>query len=181
MTGLYNVLEKIRAEEALTDTDRDVYDAGLVGVLKQIHNDLDAAVAEAYRWSADLTEEEILEGLVALNRDRAAEEAESKIRWLRPEFQAPREPVAPKAIQIEADLSVAEGKAKKPKLPAKLPDQVAAIRAALADLDDIVTPRELSRYFSQGRRIEGKVEDVLRTLALLGQAEQVENAYFLSE
>jgi hypothetical protein len=62
-----------------------------------------------------------------------------------------------------------------------LPVQVAAIRAALADLDDIVTPRELSRYFAQGRRVENKVEDVLRTLALLGQAQQVEDAYFLSD
>jgi len=29
-------------------------------VLKQIHDDLDAAVAEAYGWPGDLTDEQIL-------------------------------------------------------------------------------------------------------------------------
>src|SRR3546814_9573155 len=74
MTGLYNVLEKVRAGAALTDAEKDVYEAGLVGVLRQIHADLDAAVAEAYGWPADLADEEILERLVALNHARAAEE-----------------------------------------------------------------------------------------------------------
>ena len=36
MTGLYNVLEKVRADEKLTDAEKDVYDAGLIGVLRQI-------------------------------------------------------------------------------------------------------------------------------------------------
>jgi hypothetical protein len=181
MTGLYNVLEKVRAGEALSEAERDVYEAGLVGVLKQIHDDLDAAVAEAYGWPADLPDENLLERLVNLNHERAAEEAKGKVRWLRPEFQAPKEVSAPKSKQIEAEIEVAEEKRKKPKLPAKLPEQVAAIRAALAELDDIVTPLEVSRSFSQGRRVETKVEEVLRTLVLLGQAEKVEDAYFLSE
>jgi hypothetical protein len=77
---------------------------------------------------------------VALNHERAAEEADGKIRWLRPEFQAPKEAATPKAKQIEADILVSDEKAGKPKSPAKLPEQVAAIRAALAELDDIVTP-----------------------------------------
>jgi len=46
-----------------------------VSVLKQIHDDLDAAVFAAYGWPADLTDEQILERLVALNAERAAEEA----------------------------------------------------------------------------------------------------------
>ena len=181
MTRLYNVLEKVRAGETLTDADRDVYEAGLIGVLKQIHDDLDAAVANAYGWPADLSGEEILDRLVNLNHERAAEEADGNIRWLRPDFQAPKEATAPKAKQIEADLVVTKGKIRKPSLPTKLPDQVAAIRAALVDLDDIVTPRQLAGYFSQGRRVENKVEEVLRTLAMLGQAEQIDDAYFLSE
>src|SRR3546814_7156800 len=94
MTGLYNVLEKVRAGAALTDAEKDVYEAGLVGVLRQIHADLDAAVAEAYGWPADLADEEILERLVALNHARAAEERAGRVRWLRPEFQAPKEAVA---------------------------------------------------------------------------------------
>ncbi len=38
------------------------------------HKKLDAAVAAAYGWPADLTEEQILEKLLALNLERAAEE-----------------------------------------------------------------------------------------------------------
>src|SRR3546814_6309072 len=114
MTGLYNVLEKVRAGAALTDAEKDVYEAGLVGVLRQIHADLDAAVAEAYGWPADLADEEILERLVALNHARAAEERAGRVRWLRPEFQAPKEAVAARRPQqVEAELVAAEDKAKK--------------------------------------------------------------------
>ena len=38
------------------------------------HKKLDAAVAAAYGWPADLTDEQILERLLALNLERAAEE-----------------------------------------------------------------------------------------------------------
>ena len=36
-------------------------------------------------------EEELLQRLVDLNHQRAAEEAEGKIRWLRPDYQAPEQ------------------------------------------------------------------------------------------
>jgi hypothetical protein len=39
------------------------------------HRKLDAAVADAYGWPADLSDEQILERLLALNQERAAEEA----------------------------------------------------------------------------------------------------------
>ncbi len=45
---------------------------------------------EAYGWPVTLSDEEILEQLVALNHQRAAEEAAGKSRWLRPEFQCPQ-------------------------------------------------------------------------------------------
>ncbi len=45
------------------------------------HRKLDAAVAAAYGWPADLTDEQILENLLALNLARAAEEAKAaKVR-----------------------------------------------------------------------------------------------------
>jgi hypothetical protein len=40
-------------------------------------------------WPATLTDEEILQRLVALNATLAAEEARGLIRWLRPDFQCP--------------------------------------------------------------------------------------------
>ncbi len=47
------------------------------GWLDFAHKKLDAAVAAAYGWPADLTDEQILEKLLALNLERAAEEAKS--------------------------------------------------------------------------------------------------------
>lgn len=49
-----------------------------------------------------LTDGEILERLVALNAERAHEESEGLVRWLRPEYQKPKgEPVA---VQIGLGL-----------------------------------------------------------------------------
>ncbi len=45
------------------------------------HRKLDAAVAAAYGWPADLTDEQILEKLLALNQERAGEEEKaSKVK-----------------------------------------------------------------------------------------------------
>ncbi len=75
-------------------------------------------------WPADLGDEDILERLVALNHERAAEESAGNVRWLRPEFQAPRAAApAKKAEQIEAELVHVEGPDKKPRVRAALPEQ----------------------------------------------------------
>ncbi len=180
MTGMYNVLEKVRAKVPPTDAENDVYEAGLVGVLKSIHDDLDAAVAEAYGWPAELSDDHVLERLVALNHERAAEEADGTVRWLRPDFQAPKETTAAKKDrQIEATLLLPEEGAIKPKLPSKLPEQVAAIRTMLEAQDTAITAADLSRCFAQGKRAEKKVEDILTTLCLLGQAEKVGDGFVL--
>ena len=94
LTGLYNVLEKLRAGATLNAKEKTLHDQGLVTLLRQIHDELDAAVLEAYGW-ADLhpltpeREPELLTRLVALNHERAAEEQRGHIRWLRPDYQAP--------------------------------------------------------------------------------------------
>ena len=89
LTDMYNVLEKLRAGEPLTAKDKAVHEQGLVSVLREIHDELDAAVCDAYGWPVTLTDEEILARLVALNAERAAEEAQGLVRWLRPAYQAP--------------------------------------------------------------------------------------------
>ena len=61
--------------EPLTEAERDIYEVGLVGIRNDIHDQIDAAAFEAYGWPADLCGEEILERLVALNHERAEEEA----------------------------------------------------------------------------------------------------------
>ena len=36
LTGMYNVLEKLRAGERIEGRDKEIYDAGLVGILRDI-------------------------------------------------------------------------------------------------------------------------------------------------
>jgi hypothetical protein len=111
LTGLYNVLDKLRRGEPLSAKDKTLHEQGLVSVLQSLHDELDAAVLQAYGWSdlgavpwADETAraawtEALLERLVALNARRAAEEAAGTVRWLRPEFQDP----ARRAAAAEAE------------------------------------------------------------------------------
>lgn len=120
LTGMYNVLEKLRREEPLNAKDKALHDQGLVSVLRTLHDELDAAVLQAYGWSdlgpvpwADdearqAWTERLLERLVDLNARRAAEEARGIVRWLRPEFQDPARrhaiPAAPAAEQAAIEL-----------------------------------------------------------------------------
>jgi len=72
LTKLYNVLEALREGRALTEVERDMHDRGLVTLIRQHHDAIDALVAEAYGWPVDLSDEDILIRLVALNKERAA-------------------------------------------------------------------------------------------------------------
>ena len=58
--------------------------------LNLAHKKLDAAVAAAYGWPGELTDDQILERLLALNLERAAEEAQSaKVK--QPKVQRPKQ------------------------------------------------------------------------------------------
>ena len=50
MTGMYNVLEQLRRGEPLGPKERLIHEQGLVSVLRQLHDELDAAVLAAYGW-----------------------------------------------------------------------------------------------------------------------------------
>src|SRR5205814_1950676 len=76
-------------EPSLSPKEKLIHDQALISVLKQIHDDLDAAVFDAYGWPANLTDDQLLERLVALNHQRHAEEQQGHIRYLRPDFQNP--------------------------------------------------------------------------------------------
>lgn len=173
LTALYNVLEKLRAgtaPEALDVGDRRTFDDGLILILKELHERLDAAVAEAYGWPVDLPDEEILARLVALNRERKAEEAQGHVRWLRPDYQIPRFGTAAqkRERQIEAELVVAAGKEQKPSFPASDMAQTAAVMAALAKAPAALDAAALAASFRQGRRVEAKIAAVLGALARMG-------------
>ncbi|MDX9734352.1 MAG: class I SAM-dependent DNA methyltransferase [Thermoanaerobaculia bacterium] len=170
ITGMYNVLEKLRSGEALTAKEKVIHEQGLVSVLKQIHDELDAAVFEAYGWPSTLTDEEILERLVALNAERAEEEKRGLVRWLRPEFQNPGGAKAATQEALPGGDDEEEEPAAKAAAPLAwpkaLPERIAAVRDLMARAP---SPRSLAAVTSAFAKAKPKdVETVLESLASLG-------------
>lgn len=210
MTGLYNALERLRELDAkigepLTPSERDVYDAGQIAILKELHDEIDREVFAAYGWS-DLgdrlvgkpggttpsphkskdqhaAEEELLVRLVALNQQRIAEEKSGTVHWLRPDFQRPRLAAKVKGeTQIEAELGevfiIDEAK-----WPADGLDQIRSVRDLLARAAAPISVSALALAFA-GRNTpkrRKRVEQVLETLVSTGAARRDEetNGYFL--
>jgi hypothetical protein len=86
----------LRRQEPLTPKDQDLHQQGLISILRELHDDLDRAVFAAYGWN-DLAEHLVgRPGATTRwpekpeDQQRAAEEAQGHIRWLRPDYQAPQ-------------------------------------------------------------------------------------------
>jgi hypothetical protein len=168
MTAMYNVVARLRCGQALTEKERVIHDHGLVAILREIHDDLDAAVLAAYGWPRDIDIDGILWNLVALNAERAAEERRNVIRWLRPEFQ---QPGAAAAQTLSLGLNVVapeEIDVAPAKWPATLSDRITAVREALTRSDEAVGVEQVSRRFKGARRSD--VEAILESLSALGIA-----------
>ena len=205
LTGMYNVLEALREGRALNAKERVIHEQGLVSVLRQIHDDIDAAVLEAYGW-ADLLpvlrvahgndapadgqsredaqrafEEAVLERLVALNAERAAEEARGLVRWLRPEFQNPAAQRAPAQTEIDTarDDDAADddesGILAAPALkltpwPKDAVDQVRAVANLLAESRTALSLEDIAARFTARGPWKKRLPVVLDMLAAVGRA-----------
>jgi hypothetical protein len=184
LTQLYNVLEKIRASEKLDTQDEAIKTNGLVLILKEHHDKIDAMVVEAYGWPENLSEDEILAKLVVLNAERAAEEKRGLVRWLRPEYQRARAGMAAELHaeaaeeQYEAPLVIAAAKAQKPAFPAGDLERAAAVFAALAEAARPLDAQSLAAKFRQGRKIEPSVAGILAAFARVGQFQTTDGARF---
>ena len=177
MTALYNVLATLRAGQPLTDKEKTIHDQGLVGLLQALHDDLDAAVAAAYGWPADLPDEAILERLVALNHERAGEEALGRVRYLRPAYQNP-EGVQQTALAVEeAPKKKAADKVAKEPWPRALPERIQAVQRILATLDRPATAADLAGRFKRAQKKQ--VQTLLETLEALGLVRQTEDGRFV--
>lgn len=175
LTDMYNVLEKLRSGEALTVEEKETHEWGLVSVLKDFHDELDAAVADAYGWPVDLTDDEILEKLVALNAERSAEERRGIIRWLRPEYQNQNGDEASQQ-EMAATTQQTASPTKKKKLPADLPGRVAAVRTTIANMPAGGTAEDVAASYSRANR--KAVQEILETLAALGQLQSNDGELF---
>ena len=61
-----------------------------MGVLRELHDQRDAAVLAAYGLPEGTAGDALLEPLVRLNAQRAQQETQGQVRWLRPDFQDPQ-------------------------------------------------------------------------------------------
>lgn len=178
MTKLYNVREKLQSGDALDDGEKVVYEAGCVSIIHELHKKIDAAVAEAYGWAMDLSDEEILSRLVALNMERTEEERRGMVRWLRPEYQAARaKTFVPKDEQLEAVLEAPEMEA--PALPKDDAELVATLRRALRVIGKPVEPKVIAAQFREGGRGTKRVERGLQLLAAAGVVRRTKAGWFL--
>ena len=230
LTGLYNVLEKVRAGTALTDAEADVKARGRVLILKDLHDQIDRATMQAYGWDdlipllssssgkplaaqtggpsgarerdpvesaavhdslpeqvafgaagspgpgsarpeddeSKKLDEIILERLVALNAERAKEEAAGHVRWLRPDYQIPRfakGAAAPKTGELDLGANVVAIDKGLPAFPKDKGEQVMAIRAVLQASGRPMDAAAMSRAFKNGgKKIEQRVIQALNTL-----------------
>ena len=175
---MYNLLEKIRAGEPLTDNDREFNNTALVSTLKQIHDELDAAVFAAYGWedlqtesrkTKDEVDEIILKRLVALNAERAEEERNGLIRWLRPDYQAPHGAYTQQEISGVTDTETAVIEPAEQKgWPKKPREQLTAIRDLLQVEIGEWTLDQVAAQFKGAQRHRQTIADHLESLEELG-------------
>lgn len=165
LTGMYNVLEKLRDGSKLDSAERATHDVGACGVLLDLHTELDRAVAEAYGWEWPMDEEDILARLVALHDDRINEEQREYVRWLRPDYQSagslfPSAPLPPISQSPEV-----------PKIPIQqawpnaTKEQIAALLAVIAR-EPLSIEEAVARF--EGAR-PSVIANHLETLSWMGE------------
>ncbi len=184
LTGLYNVLAALRAGRALTAKEKAIHTQGLVGVLRELHDELDAAVLAAYGLPPHASSDAILAHLVQLNTQRAQQEAQGHIRWLRPSFQNPQKSLSKQELvplentALEAD-SIEQKPLSKEKQtqpwPATLPEQVGAVAALLSASPSALTLADIEAHFKGRGAWKKNLPTLLQTLAALGRAHPQEH------
>jgi len=194
LTGLYNVLEKLRHGEPLSAKDKLIHERGLVAVLQSLHDELDAAVLDAYGWNDLPNDATLLERLVALNAERHAEEAQGTIRWLRPAFQNPQsaqakmagmEVVQPTICDSHEEVGLPPSPpAPSPRIapqqwPQTLPDQVAAVARTLSSVAAPLTLEDLAAHFKGKGPWKKRLPQLLDTLVVLGKARVLEDGRWM--
>ena len=137
--------------------EKRIFDDGLVLILKELHDKLDAAIADAYGWPNDLTDEDMLARLVALNKERAREEARGRVRWLRPEYQIPRFGTAKEKAELDlvgggVGVEAPVGAGRRSTFPSDDFAQTAAVMAALASAFAPLNAAAIAAGFRQGRK-----------------------------
>lgn len=144
-----------------------------------------------------MTDEEILERLVALNAERAAEEQQGLIRWLRPEFQN-----RASGQKTQANLDFAEPDETDDEVPAKskgkkkaattaaaapaikipwpktLPEQIQGVRQQLLAASRPLAPPDIAQRYSRANT--ERIHEVLTSLVIIGSPRQLESGQYVA-
>jgi hypothetical protein len=115
---------------------------------------------------------------VALNKERAAEEARGVVRWLRPDYQAP-ETVAATATALiteetEVETVVALTPIEPQPWPKDLKDQLGALRAVLTSSACLWTLESVAQAFKSRGRYRESIAAHLDLLTDLGMLSRVD-------
>jgi hypothetical protein len=171
LTDLYNVVEKLRTGKLLNVKEQVINQQGLASVVLNLHQQIDAVVADAYGWSHNLSAPEILTRLVRLNHERAAEEAAGHIRYLRPSYQAPGQQQLGIDLPTSAPAtSTPVAVASQQEWPKELAQQMQAVRDAVQQAGVPLSAKQVAAFFQ--RTNAGKVQPLLDTLAALALLRQ---------
>lgn len=210
LTELYNALETHRGRAAAaaaslplpewTTRAAQAAQAGAVGVLAELHDEIDRLTLAAYGWSdlgaappraaLDLGgdpaarrqawEEAALGRLVALNLQRRDEEAAGEVRWLRPAYQIPRFGAQGAAGVVGGDLLGAaevDAAARAP-WPKDGRARVLAIKGVLAEAPGPTGVQDVAARF-KGRLVHESVACLLQALQRDGQVRRTGEGYVL--
>ncbi|MEJ8816229.1 DNA methyltransferase [Variovorax ureilyticus] len=207
LTGMYNVLFKLRRGEALTAKEKKLHELGLVSLLQTWHEELDAAVLAAYGWSdmgavpwqdqiaLEAWIETLLDRLVKLNALRSSEEAAGNVRWLRPNFQDPdqRELVVASQPAAVVEATTAPEESSEPleegpapvasvsilaqPWPHQLPEQVRAVADLLASSPAPLDLSSIESAFKGKGPWKKGLPRILDTLEAVGRARQTEGGW----
>ncbi|WP_439643993.1 class I SAM-dependent DNA methyltransferase [Gemmatimonas sp.] len=173
ITKLYNVIEKLRTDAPLTAADLEIHRLAACGSLRDLHDALGVAVAEAYGWSWPEPPALILERLVALHDRRVEEEAAGTVRWLRPDYQRPRFNGAGEAAATAPTLDLTDAPsvvlAAATPWPADAIGQITVLRS-MAAITPVSIEEAVQRLVGAKREIVGRH---LETLAMLGEVRDV--------
>jgi len=185
LTGMYNLLEKMRKGETFSESDQALNNRALVSILKHIHDELDTAVFAAYGWPQTLTDSEILERLVALNLERAEEEKNGLIRWLRPDYQAPEQVTAQPEIEgIEIEETLPTTARETSPFPSTIKEQLSVIRELLRADKREWTIKQIEEQFSGKKKPEAIANclEILEELGLIiSNKENGKKTYYAAE
>jgi hypothetical protein len=176
LARLYDVVAALRAGRPLSASEARTHRSGACGLLRDLHEQLDSAVAAAYGWSWPEPPALVLERLVALHATRSGEEAAGTVKWLRPDYQRARFGMMSDSSDSPISLDLLEpedsGDAAVSTPSPWPPDAIGQITVlrTMAAMAPVSIEEAMQRLVGAKRDIVGRH---LETLAMLGEVRDV--------